>query len=575
MYLLPAASLTDPVTSFKCNPQPASCCLISVTTYHGSVISVPFGFVMLEHGESQNRNASQWEGRSMYETLMNTLREFFGRGALKTCLIIAVSCIVVVLSANVSSFFREAMARARERRCWRSTVVVMGVGLFKFLVIFVLTRFFMTAMHYQSALFAGRHGRVTEQNRSAVLMKWGSPHEQKELGISHTRKRILITRQLQTRTEKPRVLSESYWKDEELPVKAVDGRMPQVLSVKEEDRNVAVSQKSIVSADVEISVQNNPRTLGNANYAGYDDVWRLEYVVANRSKWHTTARMSFPLPARTGLFDGMYVKVDGTNISEKTQSSGSSVHWSTEMAPHSQQIVEIGYRSRGLEHLRYIPRRMTQTGHYRVTMNIMGIPASELDYPIGSMPPAEKLLDIKGSRYKLTWKLDNALTSYDIGIKLPMAQQPEYHFARLIREAPVGLILLFILLTVPCIVTGRRVRIEIIACMGAAYYLHYTFMGRLAELVSDFTVPFLVSSVAIIILMAWFRAFNRHAKGRSVRDIIVFSMMVLCYPLAIVDSERTGFWMQVFYIGSLLYFCGLIVAVRMLPRRRTLHHTMK
>jgi len=42
--------------------------------------------------------------------------------------------------------------------------------------------------------FEQQHGRITQKNRSAVLMKWGYPHEQKELTVSHTRKRIWVTR---------------------------------------------------------------------------------------------------------------------------------------------------------------------------------------------------------------------------------------------------------------------------------------------------------------------------------------------------------------------------------------------
>jgi len=44
-------------------------------------------------------------------------------------------------------------------------------------------------------------------------------------------------------------------------------------------------QCSLVSADAHIALQNNPRRLGNANYAGYDDAWTFKYVVGNLSEW--------------------------------------------------------------------------------------------------------------------------------------------------------------------------------------------------------------------------------------------------------------------------------------------------
>jgi hypothetical protein len=51
------------------------------------------------------------------------------------------------------------------------------------------------------------------------------------------------------------------------------------------------------------------------------------------------------------------------------------------MPPGSQCVVETGYRSRGLEYLRYIPARMSPTAHYRITVKVDGIPAEKLDYP--------------------------------------------------------------------------------------------------------------------------------------------------------------------------------------------------
>ena len=40
------------------------------------------------------------------------------------------------------------------------------------------------------------------------------------------------------------------------------------------------------------------------------------------------------------------------------------------------------------------------------------------------------------------------------------------------------------------------------------------------------------------------------------------------YPLAIVDVERTAFWMQLFYLAILSYTCVLVVGWRLLPLRQ-------
>ena len=502
----------------------------------------------------------------MYETLMHTLRRFVGVGLLRWALVGAMGLIVLGLAAYASGAFRTWLERSRERGGWRAGLVATGTGLFKLLVVFVLMRGLIVAMVFQAERFEHQHGRITERNRSAVLMKWGRPHEQRELSVWHTRKRVRETRQLKLPGEKGKVVSQTYWQDERPPVQAVEGEMPTVISVHTEDVDVSVEQKSIVSADIDITVVNNPRTLGGANYAGYDDTWSMKYVVANRSSMATTAHFYFPLPAEAGNFDRMVLTVDGKDILDRAQGEDAGLAWTLPMRANSQVTVEIGYRSRGLEHLRYIPRRMSQTGHYRVAMTIHGIPPHRLDYPIGSMPPEQKLTDVSGDPYTLTWTLDNALTSYDIGVKLPVAEQPAYHIATLLNEAPVGLLLLAVVLILPRVVAGTRVSLGVIGLLSAAYYLLYTFMGRLADLMTGFAGPFLIASAVLIAIVAFFRMKDRGTGFLACQDSVWFAALAVLYPLAIVDPYRTAFWMQLFYIAILVYVGLLSIRFRVMRR---------
>lgn len=499
----------------------------------------------------------------MYVTLMNTLRAFLGAdGVLRIVLISALALVVIALAAWITPAFRGSHERWRLAGGWRGVLAGAGTGLFKVLAIFLLARLLIVAMHLQAQGFETQYGRITEKNRSAVLMKWGSPHEQREISVAHTRKRVWVTRQLAPVTEKGEVTTESFWKDEAPPVRAIEGRIPVVISTQEEIRDVDVPQKSIISAEVNVQVRNNPRQLGNANYAGYDDVWAMRYVVANLSPHATTAHLRFPLPAETGLFDELYVRMNGTNCLDRITSDENVLAWELEMAPGVQGDVEIGYRSRGLEHLRYIPRRMSQTGHYRVSVQVEGIPADRLDYPIGSMPPAEKLSEQRGSSYTLTWKLDNALTSYDIGIKLPVAEQPRYHFARLMGEAPVALVLLLVLLVLPRLITGVPVRVGTAAIVASAYFLLYTLMGHLADVLSGFTRPFAVAAALVTLVLAWFRLRGPDSRLMRVQDVVSFAVLAVLYPLAVIDTERTALWMQGLYLLMLVYFCALLLRNR-------------
>ena len=503
----------------------------------------------------------------MYATLMQVLRGFFGTGLLQIALYTAVTLVIIALAAMSSGAMRAGYARLAASAGWRGGLALLGGALFKVLTLAVLARVFITAITLQAELFGHEHGRVTERNRSAVIMKWGLPHEQKELQVEHTRKRTWVTRQLRVQDDKREdtIVSESFWKDDPRPVQAVNGKLPAVVSMQEEERDVAVPQKSIVAADVDIHLRANPRRLGNANYAGYDDLWRFRYTVANRWDGETVAHMTFPLPAERGIFDEMRLLVDGSNVLDLADSGDSGLQWSVAMAPHSQAVAEIAYRSRGLEHIRYIPKRMSQTGHYRVAITVEGIPTDKLDYPIGSMPPVENLATLRDSPYTLTWNFDNALTSYDVGVKLPLAEQPAYHFASVLNEAPVGFAILLALLVLPRLVAGTAVRLGVPVIVATAYYLLLTLMGHVADLLDGFAWPFVVALAPMLAFVAWFRLKDTDSRYFRVQDALAYAAVAILFPLAVIDADRTGLWMQLAYLAVLLYVCAVWIVFRSRP----------
>lgn len=504
----------------------------------------------------------------MYEVLMNTLRTFIGSGPWRLALEVAVPVVALALIAWSSPAYREWFGRMKAAESWRGILVTIGAGLVKTLSVLILARLIIVAMVMQAQMFDFKHGKVTEANRSAVLMKWGYPHEQKELAVSFTTKRTWVTRQLLIpgeNQEKNTVTSDQYWKDENLPVQAVNGVLPKVISEREEQRDVSVAQKGIEEADVQVELTADERKLGGANYTGYQDAWRLQYAVVNRHEKPVTAQLRFPLPAKTGNFNKVSIVADGKNITDRTSTSEGGIRWTMPMEPGQKSVVVIAYEGRGLEYLRYIPRRMTQSGHYMVTAILNNIPVQDIDWCIGSMPPDQKLEQVRGMPYTLTWTLDNALTSYDIGIKLPEAKQPNYHVARLLKQAPVGLILLFLILVVPRLIVGTPVGLTEIALVSTGYYLLYTLMGRLADVIPDFTVSFILSAGLLSGLVAMLRLRDKTSRMLGRQDTAGFVVLGVLYPLAVVDAERTALWMQWFYLAFLAYACVLVARFRIGP----------
>ncbi len=506
----------------------------------------------------------------MYETFMTVLRAFFGRGLFLTALKFAVPVVLIALLLWASPAFRALCRSWRERGGWRGVAVAVPSAFVKALIVFILMRLIIVAMVYQAQQFEFKHGNVTDANRSAVLMKWGYPHEQREPAVTFTAQRTWVTRQLlipgdKDTGEKDTVTTDGFWKDDNVPVQAVEGVLPRIISTREEQKEVAVEQKGIDEADIQVDVTCDQRQLGGANYTGYRDVWDMRYVVVNRADKPVKAHVHFPLPSKTGNFNNMSLAVDDRSVAERATTGEDGIRWSFPMEPGQKSAVRICYESRGLDYLRYIPRRMTQTGHYLVTAVVHKADPKRMDWCYGSMPAEQKLDEVKGDPVRLTWTLDNALTSYDIGFKMPEALQPNYHVARLLNEAPIGLILLLLIFVAPRLILGKPVELSVLGLISAAYYLLYTFMGQLADVLPSFTASFIVAALVLTAIIAFLRWRGRSSRLLTWQDTLAFVGLSVLYPLAIVDADRTAFYMQGFYLAILLYTCVLLVRFRIGP----------
>ena len=70
-------------------------------------------------------------------------------------------------------------------------------------------------------------------------------------------------------------------------------------------------------------------------------------------------------------------------------------------------------------------------------------------------------------------------------------------------------------------------------------------------------------------IVAALRLREKASKLFSWQDTVAFLAVSGLYPLAIVDAERTAFWMQLFYLAILSYTCILVVGWRLLPLRQS------
>lgn len=89
--------------------------------------------------------------------------------------------------------------------------------------------------------------------------------------------------------------------------------------------------------------------------------------------------------------------------------------------------------------------------------------------------------------------------------------------------------MLLIIIAVAALIFRHKIRLEVILVLLLLYCLHYTFMGRLADLMNGFVNPFLISSIAILTIEFLFRL-----KQKNVT--VFFALSGYCFFLYYDDT---------------------------------------
>ena len=502
----------------------------------------------------------------MFELLMQVVRRFFSSGLARQVMLVSVAFVALGLAIVASGLWRKKLAKWREGGGILALVISMLAGIFKLLLIVVILRLFVIAFSTQEESFRHKHGRVTERNRKAVLDKWGRPQEQQELAVTHYLTRIKLVEQLRAKipdTSPPRYeyFTRQYYQGEEPPIlEPINGEMPKLVRTTKQKERRPLPLKSLLAADVEVHIKASTRTLGGANYAGYENVCQFKYELVNPGEDETEAELAFPMPASVVNLDRFSLVVDGQDWLAGTRMDNNRLVWKMPMSPGEKRTVEVSYQGRGLEHFRYIPARMEPKGRCRVDLTVENVPPDRLDFPIGSMPSQEKLTEIKGMPYTLHWNLDNAITAYDIGVRLPQPEQPGYHVARLLAEAPLGLMVMVFMLVLTALICRGQVSVLDIALLSLAYYLFYVLLGHLYDALPRFSAAFVLSACPVVILVGLYRLGSEQRKFVGWQDAVLFALFVLGYPLAVVAQDYTGLLLHIGFYILLAYLMGLLVA---------------
>lgn len=510
----------------------------------------------------------------MYTTFVSVLRRVAGYDAASYLLWLAPLGALLALLFLTNPSWRRIERAAAEGRSRIGLLVLLLAGAFRFAVMGAVVAALAAALMVQEGLFSEKHGRVTERNHEAVRTKWGVAHHQRDLEVRQYAMREVLQEENAQGNVRERLLdnwrvpqaSEDTTTLDEQSIPDPPNVDPEKLNPRRIVRRTRLLRRELMPGDsirrseVTLDLTNSPRRLGGAVYAGYEDAWRFTYHVRNTTGKATQAVMRFPLPADgRGVFDRLSLTLDGEDWLPKAWLSQGALEVRLAMKPSETRAVGVQYNSRGLGHFRYRPGDLRE--RCLVTVNVHGIPAQRLNFPIGSMPPKEDLTRLSGSDYTLHWDLSRAVTNLDVGIIVPSAPQPGYHVAHLLGRAPVGLALLAAALFLTRWMLGRRLDLLPVALVLVAYYVAHALLANLNDLTPTFSHAFGLSMLPLGGAGVVFWWLLNGSRGRAVCSSALVLVFFVAYPLISLSGDATGTLTYLLYSALVVYVLALAALI--------------
>lgn len=284
--------------------------------------------------------------------------------------------------------------------------------------------------------------------------------------------------------------------------------------------------------------------------------FKAAYVFRN-STATDDVNLKLALPVPEAIYDDLVMRVDGQNLPMTVV--GGAISATINRPPGAVIHVDVGYKSQGLETWHYaFGESVAQVRDFDLRMQT---DFDAIDFPQGTISPTEKTRVGRG--WLLTWKYNNLLTGYRIGMLFPQKLQPGPLAERISFFAPVSLLFFFFLMLV---ITSLR-KIDL-------YPLHYFFLATsffafhllLAYLVDHISIhaAFLIcSAVSIFLVVSYLRIVvgSRFAWREAALSQFVYLVL---FSYAFFFKGFTGLAIT---IGSIItLFVVMQVTARKMPR---------
>ena len=312
-------------------------------------------------------------------------------------------------------------------------------------------------------------------------------------------------------------------------------------------RKVEVKDQRELSLDasrIDVRFDLEPRQKGLLWYSTYKVAFAGKYTFAPTASAEQV-RIRFPFPAAQALYDDLVVSIDGAPVEVTSEAANppatvAAVSAKTLTAPGKPVVVDVRYRSQGLDTWRYdFGGTVAQVRNFDLRMRTN---FADIDFPDNTLSPTAKKRD--GSGWQLDWNYGSLVSGYAIARAMPEKLQPGPLAGRISFFAPVSLFFFFFVMLL--ITTLRRIELHPVNYffLAAAFFAFHLLLAYLVDHI-DIHLAFVISSAVSMAL------------------VISYLRLVVGMRFAAVEAGLTQFLYLVLFSYAFFFkgFTGLTITI--------------
>jgi len=254
----------------------------------------------------------------------------------------------------------------------------------------------------------------------------------------------------------------------------------------------------IEQSGINVILNLEQRQKGLLWFPTYRVDFRGQYLFHNTTPSDDVA-IKFALPVAEAIYDDLVLRADGQPL-PVTVANG-AISASLKRPPGAAIRIDVGYKSQGMQSWHYaFGQNVAQVRDFILRMRT---DFDAIDFPQGTISPTEK--GQGWSRLLLTWKYNNLLTGYRIGMQLPEKLQPGPLAERISFFAPVSLLFFFFLMVI--ITSMRKINLhpKHYFFLATSFFAFHLLLAYLVDHISIHAAFAICSAVSIFLVVSYLR----------------------------------------------------------------------